>query len=90
MSRHLSGRGVKFVFTFHGWGEKMSKSIAGAVLIAGLFAFFIGGTIASWAGGQVGSPLDDWKYDLIGYIGMAGAVAGIAMFAVGALNFARK
>ena len=67
----------------------MTKTIAGFVLVAGLFAFVIGGMIASWAGGVVGSPLDDWKYDLYGYAGTGVAMAGVGMFFTGALVFAR-
>lgn len=50
----------------------------------------ISGRVASWAGGVVGSPSDDLFYDLIGWVGIAGALTGLGLFFWGCMTFARK
>lgn len=68
----------------------MSKTTAGFVLVGGMALTIISGRVASWAGGVVGSPSDDLFYDLIGWVGIAGALTGLGLFFWGCMTFARK
>lgn len=68
----------------------MSKTASGCVLVAGIVCTIISGRIAAWAGGVVGSPSDDLFYDLIGWAGIAGALAGLGLFFWGCMTFAKK
>ena len=68
----------------------MSKTLAGMVLIAGMGVVFVCGSVAAKAGDKVPHPSQDWIYDLVGWVGIGGAVVGLAMFFAGAMVFARK
>lgn len=73
-----------------GGGVMHSKTIAGSMIVGGLMAVIVFGQMASWAGGKICNPSQDWYYDCIGWIGAIGAFGGIAAFAWGAKLFAAK
>jgi len=67
---------------------KISKTMAGFMLVGGIAMTIVCGQVASYAGNKVGSPSDDFYYDCIGWLGTLGAVAGLVFFFWGAKVFA--
>jgi hypothetical protein len=68
----------------------MDKTTAGFSVVGGLILAITGGSLSSWAATQVGSPSQDWMWDMVGYMGIAGALAGIVLFFWGARDFSRS
>lgn len=67
----------------------MSKTTAGIMLVAGLAVVAVGCGVAA-TGQTVGSPADDWYYDLLSYSGLAIGLVGVGMFFAGSMVFARR
>lgn len=68
----------------------MSKTTAGFVLVGGLALTAVSGMFAAWAGNAVGSPSSDLFYDVMGWLGILGALVGLGMFFFGAKRFAQS
>ena len=66
----------------------MSKTQFGFLLVAGLVVAAVSGVVVATGSATPASPGSDWIYDLIKYSGIAGVLAGIAMFFFGAKGFA--
>lgn len=68
----------------------MNKTLSGIMLIAGIAVAVIAAAIGRSATNTSDmNPSLDWYYALIEYGSMAGIVAGLAMFGIGAMLFAR-
>jgi hypothetical protein len=67
----------------------MSRYTAGFVLVAGLIVTVFGIGVCSLATSTTVTPDKDWLMDLMNYGGIASAIAGIAMFFLGALRFSK-
>ena len=59
------------------------------MLVAGLAVVAVGCGVGA-TGQTVGSPADDWYYDLLSYSGLAIGLVGIGMFFTGAMIFSRR
>jgi len=72
------------------WRNRMPKTTAGIVLVAGIFVSFIAAMIGRSATNASLDPSLDTYYALVEYGSMAGIVAGLGLFFWGAVVFARK
>ena len=68
----------------------VTKTVAGFTLLAGIFIMFVAASVVSWSGNVIPSPADDWKYDLAGWLAIAGGLVGIGMFFFGAMFYSRR
>jgi ABC-type enterobactin transport system permease subunit len=67
----------------------MDKTTAGFSVVGGLVLAVTGVMFSSWASNQMGSPSQDWIWDVVGWMGIAGGLAGIVLFFWGARDFSR-
>ena len=66
----------------------MTKTAFGFMLVGGLFVSAISGSFVAWGSMTPADKSWDTFYDLVKYAGIAGVLAGIAMFFFGAKGFA--
>lgn len=67
----------------------MSKAKSGMMLVAGLLTAACGGALSSHANTAHSTPDTDWIYNAANGGGVAVILAGLSMFFIGSLHFAR-